>query len=641
MRLRIFWVYGSVVLAAIMLAACGGSGSETPETASVVQADEEAVPAEVPEAMRACYECHEDVVTAYLEHGMARSIGPVGTPAPGAVTNPFSGTRYEIYNDAEGAWLKGTNRDGGTRYQRLVGRVGAGLFDTSWIGAEVDPFTNENTGRLFFAPVETIVGHGLELSPFELREGSAGLDLPLNQACLTCHTTDRLAGLPNAAVGPDGRAIYPDNALGIDAFEILQPLGCEACHGDARDHVTMMSGLPGDDAVDIESLSRSSGARQRDVCARCHLQGDARLDLVEGVPRAEAPLAGQIPVLVPTRAGDDFRFVGQLERLALSACFKATPAMTCTTCHDAHTGVAQQGTARFDAACKSCHAGITSHTTLTVEAVTGEPARTAEGCVDCHVRRSQPFDLPHIRTADHFIRRRIPEPAADLPHRQFADPAGPVTLFDDGRLAERLRTPEGRRWNDGVVAVGLVSMGRMEEAVQLFESFPQPGTEAAVQPSAPDGLISLEADPSFHHTRGIALMIAGRRAEALAAFSDALKLDPYYAEARMERAKLRLLTDDIQGALIDTRFVVEAHPEAERPWKLNTSIALSTGRVAMAASALETATQRWPSDAASWQQLAFLYDKLGRRQEAQQALARAQLLQPSIQGFEPVPPVGR
>ena len=83
----------------MILAACGGSGSEPSSSAFVFQTDEETVPADVPEAMKTCYECHQDIVAQYMEHGMARSIGPVGTPAPGVVINPQSGNRYEIYTD--------------------------------------------------------------------------------------------------------------------------------------------------------------------------------------------------------------------------------------------------------------------------------------------------------------------------------------------------------------------------------------------------------------------------------------------------------------------------------------------------------------------------------------------------------------
>ena len=43
--------------------------------------------------------------------------------------------------------------------------------------------------------------------------------------------------------------------------------------------------------------------------------------------------------------------------------------------------------------------------------MTGGEPRSAAGCVDCHVRRSQPFDLTEVRSADHWIRRRIEPPS--------------------------------------------------------------------------------------------------------------------------------------------------------------------------------------------------------------------------------------
>jgi hypothetical protein len=68
-----------------------------------------------------------------------------------------------------------------------------------------------------------------------------------------------------------------------------------------------------------------------------------RVELISGAPSWDHPIAAQIPVVVPRQAQADFCFVGQLERLALSACFKNTPAMTCSTCHDPHTGASTQG----------------------------------------------------------------------------------------------------------------------------------------------------------------------------------------------------------------------------------------------------------------------------------------------------------
>ncbi|HEX9637836.1 MAG TPA: hypothetical protein VGB99_09890, partial [Acidobacteriota bacterium] len=310
----------------------------------------------LPAAVERCTLCHERVVRDYLEHGMARSVGPVGEVPRGVVANPVNGNRYEIASDAGAVWLRATFRDGGVRRQQLVGRIGAGIFDTSWAAAETDG-AGAVTGRLFFAPVELVSGRGWELAPFETHAASPGLDLALTEGCLTCHTLSdpgRLPGAATARAADAGSKPYPPNALGADAFEHFEPLGCAACHGAVEKHADIMSGRePGAEGeLGLPRLGRLDAGAQRDVCARCHLQGDARIDLTGGRPRPDRPLAGQIPVLVPAQAQGDFRFVGQLERLALSACFRGAPQMTCTTCHQPHRGAAAQGTASFDAACR-------------------------------------------------------------------------------------------------------------------------------------------------------------------------------------------------------------------------------------------------------------------------------------------------
>ena len=321
--------------------------------------------------MAPCADCHAAVVRSYLGHGMARSLGPAGAVTTGAVANPRSGVRYEI----AGATLTATYPDGGTRRQRVVGRIGAGLFDTSWAAAEIDG-EGAVTPRLFFAPLETLAGHGLALSPFEHHAPSAGMDLALTPSCLTCHTTVDPVRLPGAAAparpAAEPRPV-PGHHLGADAFDHLQALGCDACHGDPARHLDLFAGVAQGPKGDIglRRLGALAPGAQRDVCARCHLQGDARLEL--GPAAGDGPIAGRIPVLVPKRTlEDDFRFVGQLERLALSACFRKSPAMTCTTCHRPHAGVAAQGVESFDAACRKCHPAVgAGHTTLTVEQVTG------------------------------------------------------------------------------------------------------------------------------------------------------------------------------------------------------------------------------------------------------------------------------
>ena len=594
---------------------------------------------QVPASYQPCFGCHRREVADYLGHGMASTVGPVGEgPPTGTVENPRNGLTYQLERREGASWLTARRGDGGERRQRLVGRIGSGRFDVSWVGEEVDP-SGGGTGRLFFAPVETLSEHGNELSPFELGEGAVGLDLALTRGCLVCHTDTPLASLPGASVAPaaDGSPrLYPSNALGGDAFEHLRSPGCDACHGDPELHLAMVNRS---DAVSLEGdsglrrLVEEPAGAQRDVCARCHLQGDARIDLASeaGGLRSDRPLAAQVPVLVPAQPGDDFRFVSQLERLALSPCFEGTPSMTCTTCHRPHQGVEQQGTASFDAVCAACHQDSCNRPTdLAVATVTGEPARTQGACVDCHVRRSQPFDLPHVRSADHFVRRHIPRPQDDIPHRQFDDPSGDLVLYDDGRLAEVLATPAGKRWLDGVEAMAWLSLGRPQAASEGFEGFPPPGSTQTRAPSAPEPLVPLETLVSFHQTRGLVFLATGRPAEARLAWQETLALDPSKVGTRLDLARLQLDLGDVRGALVGTQAVIDAYPRAEQPWGLRATLAERVGRFDLALEAFEASTRIWPSNAVSWFKLGLLQRAVGREAEARQSLDRARALEPSL-----------
>lgn len=656
----------------ILLGGCGSGGEDgappsepvtsdqpvqDPGAAPATAASPESTQTAIPETLRPCAGCHFQTVQAWLGHGMADSVGdlsrPSRLPEPGAVTNPLSGWSYQVTVRDDEAWLLGTGPGGGRREQRLVGRIGAGVFDVSWVGEEVDPATGEGTGRLFFAPVETVTGHGLALSPFELHEGSAGMDMALTGDCLTCHTTDRVTGLDGASVAVNRGSVYPGNALGSGALHRLGAIGCDACHGDTARHLAIATGQspPGpDEGLGIRRMEEHTAAEQRDVCARCHLQGEARAELTsgmeDGAPHRDRPLAGQIPVLVPAREQTDFRFVGQTEQLALSPCFRASPEMTCATCHDPHTAVRAQGTASFDAACASCHGGEADEhcsrpPVLTVEQATGRPGRTGAGCVDCHMARAQPADLPHIETADHRLRRRLPSLAELAPdegphglpaHRGVLDREGPMRLYvdpHDDRIARALRTPAGKRWESGVVAMGMVSLGRLNVAAQGFSKFAEPGSPEARMPTAPEPLVPLETEPLFHHLRALVLQASGRFEPALAAYGDALALDPQRAGARMGRAELRFRLGNLEGMVSDTEEVIRAHPKAEAPWLLRAELALQLQRPDMALQAFEEAAARWPSNPSVWAQIARLRQAAGRP-DAAQAEARAEALAPGI-----------
>lgn len=597
----------------------------------------------VPKPMQSCAVCHPDKVSSFLAHGMSASLGAERDMPLGKLDNSHNGSSYRIHSSTGKTFIDASFAGGGSRRQQIVGHIGAGIKARSWVGAELDVGTGKLTDRLFFTSVESSRGHGLSLAPFAIYSDAKAFGLPLTAACLGCHSDSQLPQLEQAAtpVGasqPDTAQIYPANHLGSTALQQIQPLSCSACHGDVSEHPARMVGNikpePGasvTDNIGLKRLGQLSASQQLDVCGRCHLQGEVRIDLVQGRTDPDAPLMGQIPVLINTAADDDFRFVSQLERLALSACFQNAEALTCSSCHQPHQAVAAQGPASFDQACLQCHAPMLApHSEQTVAQVSGQPQRSETGCVDCHMRRSTPFDLPHVRSVDHHVRRRISLPETTTSHRAFTDADGELKLFPDPRLATVLHSAAGQRWQQGIMAMGNLAMGRMATARERFATFPEPGTQAARQPSAPAGLQGLENNPEFHTLRGLALMSNAQVQPALAAFSDALLLDQYAAGARMHRARLSLDSGDLATALRDSQFLIEHYPEAEQPWDFRVLVAERVGRTGLAITALENALARWPANADNWWKLGLLLRQGGDQAGHDHAMQQVRRLQPEL-----------
>ncbi len=648
---RLLWV-------AVVLTCLGCADSPPPPERP---ADRARRPLPVPASLVTCDACHAGVIEAFMGHAMADTLGPVVDVPTGTLTHPDTGEQYSFENTDRGLIAVARRRDGGLRRQLVVGRLGAGVQSTSLIGTEIDPI-GRLSGRLSFLPVENVRGHGLALAPFAITSPHTGFDQPVTRACLRCHSTASVAALPGAGLSPAGHHVWPGNLLGPDAIASLPPLDCAACHGLTDEHEARMSSTTPatGHGAGIGRLRELPAPAQRDVCARCHLEGAAHLELGETDigPQASDFLARR-PVLVPAAPGDDYRFVSQVERLALSACLQGAPeSMTCTSCHDPHSAVAAQGTASFDQRCLHCHAdsplldpvatldtppprrraepvpggACNRPPTLTASDVTGAPARSSAGCVDCHVRRSQPFDLPHLRSADHFIRRRIPRPE-QLAVRHWDDAGGDLVVFDDGRLAPLLQTDAGRRWSQGLTALGLFRMGRDADAARRLEAFPDPGSPTAREPSAPAGLVSLEDNADFHHLRGLILERVDRPQQALAAYGDALALDDGHPEARLNRANLRLEQGDLPGALQDAELLLQRHPRAEKPWNLRARAAALAGDLPAAATALAASTERWGSDVNTWHELGRLLLTIDELEAARGALEQARLLAPAHPGL--------
>lgn len=540
-----------------------------------------------------CADCHPAIVASYATHGMARALAPM-TPE---IAKALHGSSVD---DRAGGWSFGLEERGGRltfveradgpkgfdphRLERdVVGIVGAGLMDRS--------FVLEHADRLFFAPAEWSTGHGLVLAPHQELNPSSRLRFALARDCLDCHTDP----LPEDA--------FPRHlARGIE----FRGIDCSGCHGDATEHVAS-----GGKRGSIRDLGALPPLRQHDVCARCHLQGDARIELTPpGAPPfspGEA-LFERRATLVTATPMDDFGFVSQSERLAASRCFIATNGgLTCTTCHDPHASSFGRGAAASDAACASCHAEAN------LPATPEHRGETAASCTGCHMRRSAPHDLRHVAVTDHWIRKRPPPPAPLATLRVHTAGEGPLARFRwPGEAA-------GDAAEDaGAIAMAETHLGRMRDAAARFDAVAD--VEIATR---------LAGLSTFHFYRGRAYEGVARTDDAISAYRTAIALDRDAVEAHVNLGLLLALRNDPEAVTILERASRLA-PDAESPWQ-NRAVAAAVAKdLAAYETALQQALARNPDLAPLWLEIARIAFSRKRYDEAVEAASRAKALQPRL-----------
>jgi len=588
--MRVWVLVLAAAAAASAALACGRDAAEADPGRSALAL------AALPEAAR-CEPCHATVVRKWLQHGMADAMGPLPedrlrAAADGAWhDHAASGARHRVEPGEGDGWIIAEERilpppglPPPRREMQLQARIGAGVQDQSFVAVE--------QGRWFFAPLELAHGRDWIPSPFQLTGGGSGLGFRLTPDCLSCHTE---AELPHP---------FPFHALGDLP---VRGISCAACHGDGSAHAA-------DGAASILNPSDLPPARQLDLCARCHLEGDAHVELLpESAPRFApgADLLARRAVLVARDPGAEAPFVSQVHRLSLSACFRQSPDMTCTSCHDPHLPPRLQERAALVAACGDCHAGL-AH----------PPGGAAAGqdCVSCHMPQIEPFDLPGARIADHWIRRQ-PEPRPPAGFREHESPEGNWETF-------RYRAGDPPRWSAGeqelLRAMALADQGRHAEAAPAFESW---STESA---SATGPLARL---PMLHFMRGLTMAALQRPADAEPAYRMALSLAPDFAEARLNLGWLLIERGAHAEALTEAQTLARAHPAADAPALLAAAAHDAAGRPNEAMQELQRSLQAYGAQPAVLQRLGRAAAAANDFALARRALLAAWSLDPRLPGL--------
>ncbi len=329
---------------------------------------------------QACAACHAEIFRQYKQTPMAQSSGPVESLPPGMFRHDASGIEYHISGRSIAF-----ERPRGIRGQREVQYyIGSGAAGRSYLF--------QQDGYLFQAPVTWYAqSRAWDISPGQEQDRRMRWTRPIETNCLYCH-----ASRPRAIYGSQNCYDSPPFAEG--------GVACERCHGPAELHVK--SGGP------IVNPAKLPATERDDVCAQCHLTGEARINLTGkqlALYQPGATLGDYVSFFVYENIGRGLKATSHVEKLAGSRCKRQSgDRLWCGTCHNPHgTPSAAARASWYRQKCLGCHEA-------------GECTR-GEDCVGCHMPRARVVGGGHGVLTDHSIPRRASEkaPARSTPGRRL------------------------------------------------------------------------------------------------------------------------------------------------------------------------------------------------------------------------------
>ncbi len=415
---------------------------------------------------QACAVCHPAVFRAYMQTPMARSSGGVLEDLPaGSFRHDASGVQYRI----DGASIV-FERSGGIR-----GRRQAHFFIGS--GAAGRSYVLRQDGHLFQAPVTWYAQkQAWDVSPGYEQDLRSRWNRAIEPACLYCH-----ASRPQHIDGTQNRYQSPPFAE--------NGVACERCHGPGALHAR--------GAGPIVNPAKLPPALRDDVCAQCHLTGEARINL-PGRQLAMYQAGKLLPDYVSFfvyegAAGEGLKATSHVEKLSRSLCKQRSgEQLWCGTCHDPHRVPAPDlRAAWYRGKCQGCH----------------QPQACTRGpdCASCHMPRARVTGGGHGVLTDHGIARR-PKPESA------------------GRRGRKLLPWPGSRSDPRTLGLAYAEL-----ALETRDPFHEQEAFRLLREALP----SHSADPDLLTRLGWLHQQRGQTARAVELYQVALKLDPHRTVAKV------------------------------------------------------------------------------------------------------------
>jgi Tfp pilus assembly protein PilF len=477
----------------------------------------------------ACARCHAEIAATYRQHPMGRSLAPIdaapatgGDEAGGRPLFEANGLEYSIERRDGRVFHREARRDAAGR---IIALNEVQVQFVLGSGSQGISYLVEHDGFLFQSPISWYVQkRRWDLSPGYQKQ-NAHFDRPVVSTCLYCHANrvEAVEGTINRYQPP----IFRGHAI-----------GCERCHGPGEIHVSHPTAVDGRDMTIVNPAGLEPALRDA-VCEQCHLLGRQRvvkLDRRDDDYRPGLPFDRVWSVFVPSGGTAADRFVGQVEQMHASRCFRASNGrLGCISCHDPHQRPAPEERVSFYRdRCRECHADQGCRLPASIRVQRSRD----EDCTGCHMPRLERSDIAHVAATDHRIPRR--------PHegRSTEDPspgAPPLVLFHHEPRDEPQRALAERD-----LGVALSRMGPEAAAVAL------PLLETALA-ARPDDTAAWEA-------KGSVLGRLQRFEEGLAAFRRALSREPNRETAILGAADLAARSGRREQAIADFRRAIALNP---------------------------------------------------------------------------------